>query len=455
MHDLRALSDEELLSGLDSLLAFQRQTLARLLAYLGEVEERELHLLAAYPSLYAFCLGRLRMSEDEACRRIAAARLARRFPAVLQHVESSALHLSALGELGPYLTEDNHEELLRAASGKTKRQVQALLAERFPKPDVPSAIRRLAEQAALIAVAPSNAQASQSETSPPPSPPAPARAASRVEPLSAARYEVRFTASEELRQKLELCKDRLSHVNPSGDLAVVLERAVDLLLAELEKTRLGKTERPRRVPPPADPGTVTRAARREVFERDGERCAYVDEETGRRCEARALLQIDHQEPRALGGRGQVDNLRLLCAPHNRLVAKQRLGRERVQRAISERRRESALKKSSAAPSTSEASERSASEASERKRIEGAEGRSPRARSEGAEGRSPRPSHSARATLERAELHDKLSSGLTRLGFKSKEAKQALAQVFAQRDAALSLPPIEELMREALWLLAPG
>jgi len=192
------------------------------------------------------------------------------------------------------------------------------------------------------------------------------------------------------------------------------------LLAELEKTRLGKTERARRAAPPADPGTVTRAARREVFERDGERCAYLDEETGRRCEARALLQIDHQEPRALGGSGEVDNLRLLCAPHNRLVAKQRFGREHVERAISERRRESA-----------------------RKRLGGAEGR------------SPRPSHDARTTLERAELHDKLSSGLTRLGFKAKETKQALAQVFAQKDAAPSLPPIEELMREALRVLAPS
>ena len=336
MEDLRALSDEALLSGLDSLLGFQHQTLARLLGYLGEVEERELHLLAAYPSLYAFCLGQLRMSEDEACRRRAkraseasargrrdgapdedaAARLARRFPAVLPHIDSGALHLSALGELGPYLTGDNHDELLRAASGKTKRQVQALLAERFPKPDVAPTIRKLAEQTAL--------PPSASETSPRPSVSAPARATSRVEPLSAARYEVRFTASEELRQKLELCRDRLSHVNPSGDLALVIERAVDRLLAELEKTRLGKTDRPRRASPPADPGTVTRAARREVFERDAERCTYVEEETGRRCEARALLQIDHHEPRALGGRGQVDNLRLLCAspevsPHLRGV----------------------------------------------------------------------------------------------------------------------------------------
>ena len=116
----------------------------------------------------------------------------------------------------------------------------------------------------------------------------------------------------------------------------------------------------------------------------------------------------------------MDNLRLLCAPHNRLVAKQRFGREHVKRAIAERQRESALKRLGVA-----------------------------------EGRSPRPSHDARATLERAELHDKLSSGLTRLGFKAKETKQALAQVFAQKDAAPSLPPIDELMREALRVLAPG
>ena len=414
MEDLRALSDEALLSGLDSLLGSQRQLLARLLAYLGEVEARELHLRAAYSSLYAFCIGRLHLSEDEACRRISAARLARRFPVVLQLVDSGALHSSALAELAPFLTEENHQELFSAASGKTKRQVQALLAARFPRPDAPSTIRKLAEQAPLPAAALSSTKASESENTARPSPPATARVPSTVEPLSAARYKVQFTASEELRQKLELCKDRLSHVNPTGDLALVIERAVDLLLAKLEKTRLGKTERPRRAAPPADPRAVTRAARREVCARDGERCSYVDDKTGRRCEARALLQIDHKQPRALGGSGQVDNLRLLCAQHNRWVAKQALGRERIERAMAGRRNGSASSKPPLAPS-----------------------------------------QEARAALERAKRHDLLLSGLTRLGFKSKDAKKVLGELLAMKCAVEPLPPVEALLREALWALCPN
>ena len=69
MENLASLSDDTLFDNIDSLLGSQRELLARLLAYLGEVEARKLHLAAAYSSLHAFFTGRLRLSEDEACRR--------------------------------------------------------------------------------------------------------------------------------------------------------------------------------------------------------------------------------------------------------------------------------------------------------------------------------------------------------------------------------------------------
>ncbi|CAN5925079.1 hypothetical protein BH11MYX4_BH11MYX4_20290 [soil metagenome] len=77
----------------------------------------------------------------------------------------------------------------------------------------------------------------------------------------------------------------MSHRNPGNDLAVVVERALDLLLRKLESERLGKTTRPTR---PAAPrvrgvhGDIPRAVRREVFERDGETCTFVASD-GRRC----------------------------------------------------------------------------------------------------------------------------------------------------------------------------
>ena len=93
--------------------------------------------------MFDFCFCGLGLSENEAFRRIAAARLGRRFPIVSALLAAGAVHLSTLELLREHLTHENHEELLESASGKTKREVQALLATRFPKPDAPARIRQL------------------------------------------------------------------------------------------------------------------------------------------------------------------------------------------------------------------------------------------------------------------------------------------------------------------------
>lgn len=428
MQDFSVLSDDELLRGIESLLGSERQLLARLLGFLIEVEERRLDLRSACSSLFDFCTDKLRMSEGEAFRRIAAARLARRFPVVLELIEQGAVHLSALVLLRDTLTEENHLELLREASGKSKRELQALVAARFPKPDVASKIRKLPEPPATAPAEPPGLtlQAALPSCEPAEKAPAPMATAarssggSRVEPLSAARYKVQFTASQELRDKLERAKNLSSHVNPSGDLALVVERAVDLLLAQLEKTRLGKTERPRRARA-AKTGAVRRAARREVYERDAERCTFVDE-TGRRCKARAFLELDHQHARALGGSGDASNLRLLCRAHNRLLAEQTFGREHVEKSIRLRQRKCA----------EESAERSA-----------------QAVDRASQSRAP-----TAAAGKLAETHTKLLSGLVNVGFKAKEARAALGEVFAGLSSASAPPPIEELMRKALLRLSP-
>jgi 5-methylcytosine-specific restriction endonuclease McrA len=248
--------------------------------------------------------------------------------------------------LRDHLTAANHADLLRQASGKSKRAIEALVAERFPKPDAASAIRKLpqrepqapGEQPALTLeetlARPAASVASQAGE--PWSKAAQPARESRVQPLSAARYKVQFTASNELKNKLERACRLLSHSNPSGDLAVLVERAVDLLLGELEKTKLGKTERPRR-PRARQPGAISRAVRREVFERDGEQCSFVSVD-GRRCEARAFIELDHVQARARGGSGASHNIRVLCRQHNKLRAEQTFGRENIERKIHMRQR---------------------------------------------------------------------------------------------------------------------
>ena len=126
----------------------------------------------------------------------------------------------------------------------------------------------------------------------------------------------------------------MSHSNPSRDLAPIVERAIDLLLKELEKKKFGRSERPRekRADGKTKPGRVRNADKREVADRDGEQCSYVSPE-GRRCTERAFLEFDHVEPRGLGGGDGADNTRLLCHAHNKLWAEQAYGREYIEQCV--------------------------------------------------------------------------------------------------------------------------
>jgi hypothetical protein len=88
----------------------------------------------------AYCIYELRFSEDEAFRRVAAARLIRRFPALLDALASGELHLTGLLMLGPHLTEANLTEVLARAKHRTKRELARLVRVLDPLPSVPARI---------------------------------------------------------------------------------------------------------------------------------------------------------------------------------------------------------------------------------------------------------------------------------------------------------------------------
>ena len=99
------LTDSQLFEAVKLRIARANELDAELLLLLGEVEERRLYAARAFSSMFAFCLGELGFSEDVACNRIAVARLARRFPRVLDFVRLGRIHLTGLRLLAPVLTE--------------------------------------------------------------------------------------------------------------------------------------------------------------------------------------------------------------------------------------------------------------------------------------------------------------------------------------------------------------
>jgi len=162
----------------------------------------------------------------------------------------------------------------------------------------------------------------------------------KIEPRAAERYKIEFTASAKLVDRLERVQALMAHREPGCGFEVVVEHALELLEAKLLKERFGVGARQRKASAKAQSNKTTRhvprAVRREVYERDGLACAYVDPESGRRC-SEAAVELQHHRAYALGGEHSANNVSLYCSAHNAYAARQDFGRAHVEAAVEDRR----------------------------------------------------------------------------------------------------------------------
>ena len=368
---LASIPDDELLRRLADLSRQSRCVECDLVTHIAEVEWRRLYAREASPSMFVYCTRVLRLSESEAYARITVARASLEHPMLLDMLADGRLHLTGIARLAPHLTLENRTALLARATHKSRRQIEELVAEIAPRPDVPALMRRLPERKELASPArpvageqelrgelqlcPDRVELDLAAQAPaegrPPAfgpPPeltqpvglvafAPAAQASKralVQPLGNARYKVQFTASAEFHAKLARLRALMRSQVPDGDLAAIIERAVTEKLERLESRRFAKTSRPRTSLGTSDISGSSRhipaAVRRAVYERDGGRCRYVDD-TGRRCPERDRLEYHHRHPFGMGGDHGLSNIRLMCRAHNVHLAEYDYGRETMAR----------------------------------------------------------------------------------------------------------------------------
>lgn len=402
---LQGVADGRLVRNLKGLLRAGGRIEARIVAHLAELDARGLALRHGR-SLWEYCQKQLGFSENQAFCRIAAARAGRLFPIVFRQLERGEIHLTTVALVTKYLTPENHLELLREVKGKSKLDVLRILARCSPKPEEASSVRKLAgaPHGALLAPSTPSVQLEWQGQDVPEEPRRrheerepcehslplrqPSSGSQRrvlpgtvaagptgtLEPRSATRYRLKLDVDEAFLRELEEVRDLMSHANPSGDLAVVLMRALAAAKRELLKQRFGQTARPRgtarrtassaahgavpnetpregsSAPSAAKPGCreageeapdfaqakcasrkrqrIRSDVRRRLVARDGLGCSYCGPR-GERCGATSFLQIHHEVAWAKGGNDELDNLKLVCAAHNRWLAELEFGARSV------------------------------------------------------------------------------------------------------------------------------
>jgi len=339
-YDVTGYTNSRLEHDLSAHTVEERERTALILAEIAEFSHRKLYAPAGFSSMHAYCVGRLGFTDDAAYNRIHAARAARRFPLLFEAVADGRLSVTAVRMLAPHLKPENLKELVAVATRKTKRQLRRELIRRFGAVAVePTVIeQRDRPQAARIEQlvpervpdAPARLDALVPEQVPEPAAQPPADLLEH--------FRLHVTIEGATYDKLRRAQQLLGHSVPSGQVAAVLDRALDVLIEQLEKRKFAATARTRR-PTKASPNQrhIPAHVRRQVRERD-KGCTFP-KPNGEKCGSRHRLEYDHVIPFSEGGEATVENIRLRCSTHNQLEAERRLGREFMKEKREEARRE--------------------------------------------------------------------------------------------------------------------
>jgi 5-methylcytosine-specific restriction endonuclease McrA len=256
---------------------------------------------------------------------------------VFDMIRSHELSIGIAALIEPILTDENKDDILGRVRGATNREVGRVVSEYRP----PVALRDRLDYVRVPAPRPRNLDTFLSE-----------RECARVAPLAWQQHMpteekvfVQFLADEEFLTLFEEVQKLRSNTDRS--FADVMKSALKMYRDQISpvarKARRDKKKaakearadaRKRVISPDSQRWESNDAAqsrhipdelRDEVHVRDAGKCMFVAAD-GTRCESTHDVEVDHVNPFSSGGIHDSANLRLLCGPHNRLVAEQVLGK---------------------------------------------------------------------------------------------------------------------------------
>ena len=406
----KTLSNEDLTLKLRALVHEERKITLQILELICESERRRLFAESGYSSLFDWLTRELGYSEGAAQRRIESARLLRAVPSVAEKIESGSLSLTNLAKVGSTLrrvkaqkiqgiafpNDDEHAAiagkdeaqsmaeamaLIGLVEGKSSRQAEALLTEKFPELPKPDFVRRIdhetvraqvtltksqhaklervreidshhgASLAELIEIATDEflkrrdplvrevkARRTKTSRAIPETPHAKpesrdAKPESRKSSTAGAGGNSQKEPSlSELPPRASAWQGSPSKISsPNASPQRAQQRAQQRVPSQELAPRASSQKSARALPAKASLARkpLAPSVRSFIFRRAHGACEFRDATTGLRCAARLNLEIDHVTPLALGGSDAPENLRALCRSHNLFEAARWLGAEKM------------------------------------------------------------------------------------------------------------------------------
>lgn len=335
---------------LKALVKTERKITYEILLMIQTFDITKVYRELGYESLYAYLTKEVGYSEGAAQRRIASARLMKQVPIIESEIKSGELNLTQVSLAytairqeekanGAKISNSDKSAILEKLKSKNTFETQKVLKHELPAFEIPKPkLQPAGNDRVFVALEfhesdwkrIQNMMAEFSHKVPD----------QKLESLLlyfADRLEKKkqkLSAKDQVKQEqlranqVNLDKVKTSQIGFD-------QNDVDQIGADQSKAEFAKsTQQPSKQSPASPPlwrwnekfkrfdrCPISASARRWVFDRAKHRCQYVSPVTGKPCDSRHFLEVEHMIPVAKGGSNDVRNLKILCREHNALAAK--------------------------------------------------------------------------------------------------------------------------------------
>lgn len=255
---LNHLTDKQLLIETKFLVQEDNRITLQLLFHLKEIEKRKLYSDLGYPSLFKYIVVELGYTGGAAARRIKSFRLLKEVPEIKKNIVNGSLSLSNLSKAADLFSKENitdkeeKKEILKSIENTSARECDKKLSS-FGKLDLE--VRHL--------------------------------------------HVINISVSDETHEKFEKIRGLLAFERLTKE--DIFARIFDIAIEHLEEKRF-KTKT-KATQQSSNTRYIPAGVKKTIYERDRV-CS--------KCGSNYLLQIDHIKPYSLGGKTELNNLRLLC-----------------------------------------------------------------------------------------------------------------------------------------------
>lgn len=308
--NLKSLNKFELDQRIKSLAAQERELLHAVLLTVKEIDQRRSYLELGFPNIFAYLVDGVGYSAGSAQRRIDAARLLSEVPSLGAKIQSGEVKLQQVSLIqkaarevfkssSKNVTSAEKSELLEQISSKSFQESQKDVAAYFDIPVVEATKQKV--------------QADES-------------------------VRVSLTLPKELAEKIQQAQGLLSHALGTNDLVAYLEYVTDRVIKQKTAIRNFKNTEQKSTATVAvklnsqvsnskkeSTGMLFSPRTKKLALQKSPSCQHLDPISGKLCDSRWYLQIDHKRSRWAEGNNHLNNAQVLCAQHNLLKYRKETG----------------------------------------------------------------------------------------------------------------------------------